>query len=265
MSSFWRRFGGPRKISDQAWTACLAAYPFLRRVGAGRLERLRAMTESFLASKQFAGEAGLRVDDAIGLAIAAQACLPVLELGLRWYDDFDQIIVYPDQFLVPRRNIDAAGVVHEETVWLAGETIDGGPVVLSWADAEPTASTDVFNVVIHEFVHKLDLRDGEADGVPPLPAARRREWIDTLDRAFERFNRMVDDVEDAIPPSVDPDSEEGQSFYRALPLDSYAAEDPAEFFAVAGEAFFLTPGRLRSAFPALSEQFEAFFGLRLTD
>ena len=133
MPPFWRRFSAPRKISDRTWNACLAAYPFLRRVGPDRLTRLRAMGEAFLASKRFAGEGGIRVDDSIGVAIAAQACLPVLELGLHWYDDFEQIIVYPDQFLVPRRNVDAAGVVHEETVWLAGETIDGGPVVLSWA------------------------------------------------------------------------------------------------------------------------------------
>ena len=29
------------------------------------------------------------------------------------------------------------------------------------------------NVVIHEFVHKLDMADGEADGCPPMPAAAR--------------------------------------------------------------------------------------------
>jgi len=36
-------------------------------------------------------------------------------------------------------------------------------------------------------------------------------------------------------------------------LDEYAAESPAEFFAVLSEAFFETPERLEHRFPAVYE------------
>ena len=38
----------------------------------------------------------------MALAIAAQAVLPVLHLGLRWYDDFVGIVVHPDEVVARR-------------------------------------------------------------------------------------------------------------------------------------------------------------------
>ena len=55
-----------------------------------------------------------------------------------------------------RRDIDASGVVHEWDDALAGEAMPGGPVVLSWDSA---AHAREMNIVIHEFAHKLDMRN----------------------------------------------------------------------------------------------------------
>jgi hypothetical protein len=184
--------------------------------------------------------------------IAAQACLPVLNLGLGGYRGWTSIVVYPDEFLEPRHITDDAGVVHEYVEPIAGEAWDGGPLLLSWADAQQT--TEGYNVVIHEFTHKLDMANGEADGLPPfdrrLHAGLDAEhWRRVLDDAFERMNAELDLIESEMPHDVDPESPAADEYYTRLPLDAYAATDPGEFFAVSSEAFFVAPKRLHDAFP----------------
>ena len=50
-----------------------------------------------------------------------------------------------------------------------------------------------------------------------------------------------------------------QAALDALPIDPYASESPAEFFAVGSEAFFETPELLRPAYPAVYEQLGLFY------
>ncbi len=230
------------------------------------LERLRELSAGFLARKTISGAAGFEVDDEVRLAIAVQACLPILRLGLRAYHDFVEIIVYPARFLVHRKEMDEAGVVHESLDELAGEAMERGPVVLSWSDADPAAGNrDAghrgWNVVIHEFAHKIDLLDGEADGVPPLPARERPAWAAEIEGAWQGFCTMLDQLEAAIPRHVDPEGPQGEAWYARLPLDPYAATDLGEFFAVAVESFFVDPEPLAEVFPGLYARFRAYFGL----
>jgi Mlc titration factor MtfA (ptsG expression regulator) len=175
--------------------------------------------------------------------IALQACLPVLELGLDWYDGWVGIVVHPSDFKVQRAETGDDGVVHEWDDELAGESWPGGPVVLSWEaldDAGSVAEGGV-NIVIHEFAHKLDMMSGEADGVPPLPTREARErWIAVFDAEFDRFCKSVDAGRETF-------------------LDPYAAEHEAEFFAVASEAFFESPNALRDDYPRLYELFSGFY------
>lgn len=247
------------RIDDALWRRTVADFPFAGHLDAEALQRLRGLCEAFIAGKTFSGAQGLEVTPRMRVAIAFQACLPVLELGLRGYDDFVELILYPDQFLVPRRQIDEAGVVHESVEALAGEAMDGGPVVLSWADAAPGSRAEGWNVVIHEFIHKLDLADGDADGIPPLPAAARARWADSLEAAYDDFCNQLDRVERAIPPHIDPESPAADPWYARLPLDPYAATDPAEFFAVSGEAFFVAPDALSDAFGGWYAALAGFF------
>jgi Mlc titration factor MtfA (ptsG expression regulator) len=200
--------------------------------------KLRELALLFLAEKQFAGAHGLEVTDAMRVAIAAQACLPILELGLDWYAGWTGIVVYPGDFRVRRESVDEAGVVHQWDDELAGEAMPGGPVVLSW---DATAHDPYINVVIHEFAHKLDMLGGEADGMPPLhPGMDRRAWRSALGEAYEGFC-------DAL--------ERGKDTW----LDPYAAEHPSEFFAVISEAFFENARETRRHYPALYEQLKAFY------
>ena len=236
----WRRRRVLRRhhIDDALWQDATGALRFLPGT-----PKLRQLALLFLAEKQLIGAHGLEVTDAMRVSIAAQACLPILELGLDWYAGFTGVVVYPGDFRVQRKEIDEDGVVHEWDDELAGESWPGGPVVLSWEALDDSGSVAEggANVVIHEFAHKLDMKSGEADGVPPLPTREARErWIEVFDAEFERFCADLDAGRETL-------------------LDPYAAEHEAEFFAVASEAFFESPNALKRGFPKLYELFKDFY------
>jgi Mlc titration factor MtfA (ptsG expression regulator) len=242
-----RRRRGP-ELPDELWRATLARYPFLADRPEPELAQLRAMAAAFLGQKEFHGAGGLVITDEMALAIAAQAVLPVLHLGLHWYDDFVGIVVHADEVVARRTAVDETGIVHDWDEVLAGESMEGGPVMLNWQDvaqAGATAETG-FNVVIHEFVHKIDLRDGAPDGVPPLPSrAARQRWLAVLQSAYDRFCEQVKIAE---------------RFGGEMPwLDDYGATAIDEFFAVACEAYFVNRARFTKEFPELTELFDGFY------
>jgi Mlc titration factor MtfA (ptsG expression regulator) len=249
------------RIPDALWRQTLIDYPFLAQHPAPAQARLRQLSGMFLARKEFHGAQGLIITDAMAVAIAAQACLPVLHLGegvaaLAWYADFVGIVVHPDEVVAQREVMDEAGIVHRYNEVLAGEAMDHGPVMLSWQDVAKAghSAEQGYNVVIHEFVHKLDLCDGLVDGCPPLPAGfmgtatarqARANWRDTLQSAYEHFREQVIQAE---------------RFGAASPwLDPYGAESLAEFFAVASEAYFVNRERFARDFDSLLALFDAFF------
>ena len=263
----WLRGGGASRgavaemqsrIPAELWAAVLAAHPFLAALAPDESEALRQRCAWLLASKTINGARGLEPTDFMRLAIAAQACLPILHLSPALYEGWDEIIVYPGGFAIPRRRQDADGVVHEYVEEAAGEAWDGGPVVLSWDDlpgpdgSAPGQAAHAFNAVIHEFAHKLDLQSGDADGMPWLgdhPGLRPRVWRQVLEASLDAFCAALDAVEAAIPPDVDPETADADPWYGQLPLDPYAATDEAEFFAVSSESFFVDPAPLAEALP----------------
>jgi Mlc titration factor MtfA (ptsG expression regulator) len=255
--------GGTRRalsIDLPAWRRLQHRLPCLARLAEADADRLRALIAEFLSTKTFSGAHGIEPDDDMRVTIAAQACLPVLRHGLAHYRDFVEIVVYPSAFAVQRKVTDDDGLVHEYEDVLAGEAMDGGPVVLSWDDVAGPERDASVNVVIHEFAHKLDLADGAADGCPPMAASQRAQWLRALHEAYDAFCHALDTVEADIPPDVDPESEDADPYFASLPLDPYAATDEAEFFAVAAETFFVDPDRLRAAFGPLYRCFVDYFG-----
>lgn len=229
------------QITLAQWQQAETCLPFLDLLDASQRERLRTLAGEFLHTKSFAGAHDIDIPDAVRLEIALQACLPILSLGLAWYDDWEGIVVYPGDFVVPRQITDEAGVVHEYRDTVLGEAWQGGPVLLGWSDADDTGC----NVVIHEFAHKLDMRNGVADGLPPLHADMRiADWAAAFGTAWEDLRRRVASGRETL-------------------FDAYAAESPAEFFAVMSECFFEIPDLLQARYPALYEQLSRFYGLDL--
>ncbi len=261
---FARRTEPIEWIDDDGWSATLARHDFLTRLTGDERARLRALCGEFLASKAINAAGGLALDDAMVASIAVQACLPILELGLAAYPRFDEIVVYPGDFTVDREIVDDDGVVHAWTETIAGESWEGGPVVLAWDAASGARgsrglsvhrpSPFAFNVVVHEFAHKLDMADGAVDGTPAFsralhPGLDAGTWRRTLAAALDDFAAQVDDAEAAIPRHVDPDSARADRYFAALPFDAYAATDEGEFFSVTSESFFVAPRRLADAYP----------------
>ncbi|ARN20962.1 zinc-dependent peptidase [Piscinibacter gummiphilus] len=251
MASWWaglqrwrdRRTLDRRPIPDALWALTLARFPFLSLPDPNEASRLRDLSTLFLARKEFHGAHGLEVTDDMAVAIAAQACLPILNLGLEHYDGFLGIVVHAGEVVARREVMDEDGVVHHYDEELVGEAMEGGPLMLSWqdvADAGETAELG-YNVVVHEFAHVLDMNDGQSDGIPPLPnRAMHDRWSQVFSAEYEAFRADVDRGVDTL-------------------LDPYAAHGPDEFFAVACEVFFVSPDDLRRNHPDIHELLVQYF------
>lgn len=228
-------------IAAAEWESAFAALPLLDGLDAGERHRLRELVILFLHRKAFDGAHGLGLTRPMKLLIALQACLPILELGVDCYAGWETVVVYPSGFAPEHVFTDEYGVEHRTRDEMSGEAWERGPVLLSWDDAEGAGELDGYNLVIHEFAHKLDMQNGEANGFPPLhrgmdPAA----WTRVFSEAFEDFCRRCDRGED-------------------LGIDEYASSDSAEFFAVLSEVFFERPDILSRCYPAVYDQLRRYY------
>jgi Mlc titration factor MtfA (ptsG expression regulator) len=239
----WRRRRILRRaqLPEGPWLSSLARVPGAKLLSGEETARLRELVILFLHEKHIEGVQGMTLDDESRLIIAAHACLPILNLGLDWYSGWVSVVVYPAQFLAKHEYVDDAGVAHVERRPLSGESWLGGPVILSWLDVVEAGEADGYNVVIHEFAHKLDMRNGDANGYPPLHRGMERAaWAADFTEAYEALQAQLDAGEH---PDIDP----------------YAAESPAEFFAVTSEIFFEAPDALANIYPKVYRHLSAFY------
>ena len=227
------------RLDERLWKKVAAKLSFLRGLSEEDTARLKQLVLLFLAEKEMHGAHGLELTDEVRLSIAAQACLPILNLGLDTYHGWVGVIVYPGEFRVQKEEVDENGVVHTFEEELAGEAWPGGPVILSWEDVG--MSERGYNVVIHEFAHKIHMDGG---GDESYPDARKgmhaAKWRKALEDAYQRFCDEVDSGE-------------------ATFIDPYASEHPAEFFAVMSEAFFTESAVLARDWPELYAQLALFY------
>ena len=267
-----------KSVPDDLWQSVVARLHFLRGLTPDELERLHQCVTLFLQAKHLSGAGGLVLTEEMRVMIAAQACILILNLDLDYYDGWVEIIVYPGEFIYDYEYTDEDGVVHSTHEPRTGESWLAGPVILSWEDvADAGAEAGVqslpppslqlsptkgregnqlpspllgdgserswpgYNVVIHEFAHKLDMLNGDANGFPTLHADMSRQiWSETFSKAYADFCAQVDANEETA-------------------IDPYAAENPAEFFAVLSETFFETPLRVKRDFPVVYEQLVLFY------
>jgi Mlc titration factor MtfA (ptsG expression regulator) len=250
MKRWLRRLAGaspPPRMDDDDWVRLLRRVLWVRGLSPELQDRLRALTERFLADKAITPAAELLLTPERRRLIALQCCRPILHLGYDWLQGWHEVIVYPGTFGVRRHDVDeATGVVAEWDDQLVGESWDRGPLILSWADVRGDIDRPEpgFDVVAHEIAHKLDALDGAMDGTPPLPdAAARAAWVRDMQAGY-----------DAISAQVEAGGEPA--------IDAYAAEGPDEFFAVTSEYHFSAPQQLRAALPAVADRLAEFYGPR---
>jgi Mlc titration factor MtfA (ptsG expression regulator) len=242
----WRRqrILARHPVAAATWNEVLRCLPLLDGLTPDDLQRLQARAVLFLHNKHLTALPGVELQHSDRLLLAVQAELPLLHLGdLDWYQGFHEIVLYPDDFVSPQRHRDASGVVHEWDGAHSGEAWQQGPVILAWPGVQASGGWDGYNLVIHELAHKLDMLKGSANGLPPLHSNMRiSDWAEAMQSAFDSLNAQLD---------ADPQAETA--------IDPYAAEDPAEFFAVTSEYFFSAPDLLAEAFPAVYAQLALFY------
>ena len=204
----------------------------------------------FLVEKRFEGCAGLELTDDIPVVIAAQACLLLLHRKTDYFPQLLTILVYPSTYLAQHNGPVEGPIWEEGTVARLGETgRQLGAMVLAWDAAKYGASdpADGKNVVLHEFAHQLDFENGATDGAPALATrAQQLSWREVMRTEFASL-RAADET--GIPTL----------------LDTYGATNPAEFFAVATEAFFERPCALRARHPRLYAELQGYFKQDPTD
>lgn len=272
LSSFLRARTRARQLAhyaipDDLWSRTVAALPFVQRYGTDDLAALRELATLFIASKEYSTAHDLELTDEMVVSVAIQACVPILKLGIEWYRGWHGIVLYPGEFLIRKTVEDDIGLVHGVEEEASGEAWEHGPVILSWSDvstpgagldSDHTLPADTYNVVIHEFAHKLDMLDGEPDGVPPFsrvlhPHIDAEEWAETFLSQYDVFA----DACEAIPEARWDHPERLPARLRVI--DPYGCEAPSEFFAVTSETFFVEPAGLKKHWPVLYETLSRFY------
>jgi Mlc titration factor MtfA (ptsG expression regulator) len=228
-----------------AWRSIITRnFPIFRRLPQADQIELLGHVQVFLAEKHFEGCGGLEVTDEIRVTIAAQACLLLLHRSTDYYPQLTSILVYPSGYMAHETRSLHANILEEADEHRLGQTGRRlGSLVLAWDDVRRGAAdpSDGRNLVLHEFAHQLDFEDYAADGAPALATkAEYQSWSRVMSREFSKL-RAADET--GIPTL----------------LDKYGAENPAEFFAVATEAFFERPRALRAKHPELYAEFARFF------
>ncbi len=244
---FVRRLLRPRVlrghlVPDDTWSTLLGQHPILTGFSSEEERRLRELTTLFIHEKIFSGAEGFELDDQLKAVIAVQASLPILNLGLDWYENWRTVVVVPKGYREQFTESDEAGVVGDWEDEVSGVSEPDGPVVLSWEDIEASGWGDGYNVVIHEAAHRLDQTDGAVNGCPALHQGMDPdEWRTVFSGSFEDLNRRK------------------RSRKRRSKIDSYATESDSEFFAVASEYFFEKPRILTTEYPEVYRLLSTFY------
>jgi len=213
----------------EAWRRLLEdRYDHYARLPVSLRARFQDDLRIFMAEKRVTG-VGVQASEELRLLVAASAVTLTLGWADAEWDQLSEVLLYPQGF---DRDY---SFEHEE---LAGQAHGWGTVILSVPTLLESFAypDDGYHVGLHEFAHLLDVEQTHFDGIPAgFDERRGREWYGLVQSEIERIRR-------------------GKSA-----LDPYGGENPAEFFAVAVEAFFEIPQELRDRHREVYETLSAYF------
>ncbi|AWH75676.1 peptidase [Dokdonia sp. Dokd-P16] len=169
--------------------------------------------------------------------VAASAVIPIFNFGDWHYNNLDTVLIYPDYF-------NAELEFHSE----GEDRIIGGMVGSGQFENHMilsrkalvfgfTNKTDKGNTAVHEFVHLLDMMDGETDGIPEFLLGKENiaPWLDLMYKEMDAINNDKSDIR------------------------KYGGTSEIEFFAVASEYFFERPALFKRKHPELYKMLELCF------
>lgn len=232
----FRKARPPEPIPARGRASLRAHVSAYRRLPPADKARLAALAARFEREKHFEGCAGFRVTERVRWTIAGHAALLMLGRDMNLLPGWRTVLVYPAGYRTRNTWHAGAGVRAESTEDRAGEAARD-VVVLSWSDA----TADGGRLILHETAHQVDFHFGLTDHLLERTAKDLSPWQRALRRAYNAFVTAL---------------EAG----KRSPIDRYAAEDPAEFFAVATEDFFTTPKKLAARLPRLHVLLKEVYG-----
>lgn len=228
----WKRRRLAREPMPPAWQPVVQAhFPFVARLDEATRARFFTHLTVFAREKRFEGAGGLEITDEMKVVVAGCAARLARNLSLDVYDDLVTVVLYPAAWKDPR----GEGGVH------LGEAHRWGLVVLAWDAVRHglQAPGDGHDTALHEFAHVLDLADGAFDGTPELETSSEvRAWARVFSGHYEKLRARPE---------------------RHAVLRAYGATNEAEFFAVATEAFFEKPGKLKQKAPDLYAELSRYY------
>lgn len=213
-----------------------------RLLGDDERRRLGELAEWLLVDKRWEAARDFELTDEVRTVVSAHASLLILGLDESWYDGIGSIVVRAGS-MTQRTGSSGPirGIVNGSPQWIDGETHHGdGPLMVSWRAArrESLQLRLGRDVVLHEFAHKIDMRDGTLDGTPILDdddATSR--WVDVCTHHYDEISAGT----------------------SGPLLRSYAGTNVGEFFAVTTETFFTRSVDLAEQKPDLYDVFASFY------
>ncbi|MGI0482806.1 M90 family metallopeptidase [Geminocystis sp. CENA526] len=230
------------------WHNFLESNIYLYRILPSQLKLdLQEHIKIFLAEKQFIGKNGFTITLDVKLSIASQAC--ILLLGdthhkRNYFPYLKYIYVYPD-IILENKNSPENPVVLLGLSSVGNKSGHDGVIYLSWTEVAKQSQypSKGENVIIHEFAHQLDQEFGNATGMPRLGNLQESIiWGEIFAQEYYNHCQAVKNKQSTV-------------------IDAYGAVNPAEFFAVVTEGFFLKPRLLQVYHPLLYEQLSKYYNV----
>ncbi|QTH72934.1 M90 family metallopeptidase [Pseudoalteromonas xiamenensis] len=240
---FWQRKYQQHSLSAQDKEILRRYMPIYRQLSNEEQSRLESHIVWFLGEKRILGKDGLTVNRPMGLIVAADACLLVINQSWPLYPNVKEVLLYPSSYYVPESSRDGAGLVSYHTTIRQGESWPGGTLVLSWHDVLEgnRLPQDGHNLVFHEFAHQLDQQTGQTNGTPLLPKSiTYGRWGTVFTRAYQRLKTQI-------------------AYHMPHTFHPYGATNEAEFFAVATETFIEKPRQFKHEEPELYHLMVEYF------
>ncbi|HEY0055747.1 MAG TPA: M90 family metallopeptidase [Pedobacter sp.] len=199
---------------------------FYRKLDQEEKIKFEQKVSNFIGKVNIEG-VGTEIEDVDRILVAASAIIPIFKFGNWEYRNLTSVTLYPDtfnqdfQFEGEDRSVlgvVGTGFMHRQMILSKNALTEGFRI-----------DSDARNTAIHEFVHLLDMADGDADGVPELllDSACFSPWIKAIQKEMKRIEKGNSDI------------------------DPYALTNDAEFLAVVSEYFFEKPEKMKRRYPEL--------------